>query len=185
MRNVSFQVYSYNELSESAKETARSSVAATTHFIDTEWALTSMTRLADFFNGSIVDSEVDFGGGTHSAMSFIMPELTREEIAEKLKELGDYNPETLQSTGENRLSGDGDYEDEDMFDAAAVQGFRIAFNKGEADIGELMEAAFRFWLEHCQTLEKSLGEDEAFAQYAEECGMEFYEDGRKYKQKRF
>ena len=185
MRNVSFQVYSYNELSESAKETARMAVASTTHFIDTEWALTSMTRLAEHFGGKVKNYEVDFGDATYSLMEFEMPELSFQETSILLSDLGNYDPNTFRSTGENCLSGEGDYEDEDMFDAVAVQGFRIAFNKGESNIDKLMEAAFRFWLEYCQTLEKSLGEDEAFAQYAEECGMEFYEDGRKYKQKRF
>lgn len=176
MRQYLATAYQFNELSPSAKERAKYDHKANVGFSSDDDYLESLQVFAEKFDARLYDYAIDFFGGTHSWANFIgepseeLPELTREEIAARLEELGAYDPENLRGTGECKLTGF-------CADEAALDGFRKAFFAGESDLNELLQAGFKTWLEDAQDEAEGQYEDENFAEHCEINGYEFNEKG--------
>ncbi len=166
MRQYLATAYQFNELSPSAKEKAKYDHKANVGFSSDEEYLESLQVFAETFDARLYDYAIDWFGGTHSWANFVgkqseeLPELTREEIAARLEKLGAYDPETLRGTGECKLTGC-------VSDESALDGFRKAFFGGESDLNELLQAAFRSWLEDAQSEAEGQYEDENFAEHCE------------------
>lgn len=134
--------------------------------------MSSLNTLAYHFGGVVSDYSIDWFGGSHSYAKFRMPELDKAEIAARLAELGSYNPETLKGDGECKLTGF-------CADDDAIDGFRIAFAEGEADLEKLMQAAFDSWLKAAQADCEDQYSDEQFGETCDANEYEFYENGNR------
>lgn len=177
MRTIETKVYTYGELSESARETARQNYAAEVGFISADEALASLRALAEHFGGKLTDYSIDFFNTSHSTARFDMPDFEGEHedgpdamIEELASQLGEYNPETLRGLGDCVLTGV-------CHDEDAIDGFRALYMTGERDLAKLMEAAFRTWLAACQDECEGFYSDEDFGEHAEANDLEFYADG--------
>ncbi len=190
MREISVKVLKYEELSDSAKETARQNYAANMGYLHGDEALETMTKLAEHFGGKVSNYEIDWTGAVcHSTMEFDMPDYENgfdatgyengeAEIERRLGLLGEFNPETLKGVGECKLTGV-------CYDEDAIDGFRKAWHDGERDIHKLMTAAFDNMLKQCQSeydcfYAHGENDDSEFAEHCEANEMEFYEDGSDY-----
>ena len=170
MRTIQATIYKCDELSDKAKEKAKSDQAALLGYSWSDDAFESLKALAKHFGGKLKDWEIDYFGGCYSSCSFSMPEMSPKDIKAKLKELGTYNKRTGRGNGDCKLTGI-------CFDEDAIDGFRLAFRAGERDLEKLKEAAFDSWLKAVQSdCEYQYG-DEAFSENCEANGYEFDEDG--------
>lgn len=169
---VEIKIFSYDELSDDAKENVRQNFMS--HGYDwSDDALQSLKDMAEHFGGRVSDYSIDWFGTTHSWARIDMPEMDKEDIQDLLNELGEYNPETLKGTGECKLTG---YcADEWLIDA-----FRKDFFAGETDLNELMQSAFENWLTHCQSDCEYQFSDEAMKETCEANEYEFLENGEMY-----
>lgn len=170
MRDVIIKVYKFSELSEKAKERAKQDYEIDCGYNWGDEAMDSIKALVKHFDGSITDWQVYWDRSSHSYMRFDMPEMTKTEIRRRLKELGSYNKRTGRGNGDCKLTGF-------CMDEACIDGFRLAFRKGETDLEELMEAAFDTWLKECQDDYESQFSDEVFGDACDANGWEFYENG--------
>lgn len=171
MRDVTLKVYRFAELNQRAKNRAKQDYQAVHGYMHADEMMLSIQALAKHFGGTMCDWSIDWFNTLYSHATFKMPcDWDHNEIAERLDELGEYNPETLKGTGECKLTG---Y----CGDEYAIDGFRKSFFDGEDDIDSLMEAAFRSWLEAGQSDCDAGYEDDEFAQHCDANDMEFYEDG--------
>lgn len=143
-RSKQITVYSFDELSDTAKEHARQQYAQ----LGYNWAdesLDSLKALAKHFGGKLSNWSIDFFNSSPSSATFEMPEMEVEEIKSLLDELGSFNPDTLRGNGDCKLTG---Y----CADEAAIDGFRKAFMRyGITDLTELMDEAFSTWLKEAQS----------------------------------
>lgn len=177
METRTYNVYEYSELSERAKETARSNHAANNGYAWADEALKSIKALAEHFGGKLVRYDVDWGDSVPcSPPKFDMPEYDPEdtdaylEIKALVDQLGDFDPNTLKGTGECVLTGF-------CMDEDAIDGLRKAWHDGERDLTALMEAAYDTWLKGCQDDYQHLYSDEEFADHCEANNYRFTEDG--------
>lgn len=83
--------------------------------------------------------------------------------------LGTYNKRTGKGHGECKLTGF-------CADECAIDGFRIAWRKGERDLTKLMEAAYDTWIKAAHADCEDQFSDEQFSENCEANGYEFYED---------
>ncbi len=169
MRTEIFEIFKFSELSGRAKQRAMD------HFRNSDirsWdeALNSITKLTEHFDGEIADWNIDWTGGSYSRIKFEMPTMSGREIQRRLKELGKYNRKTGRGIGEQKLTGW--HWDEDCID-----GFRIAYRKGERNLENLMQAAFKSLLKSTEDEYESLFEDSEFSEFCDANDHEFYADG--------
>lgn len=176
MRTMQVKVYQYGELSEKAREKARQWYRDATAAEPFPWAddcMESLEKLAEHFGGKLADYSIDWYGASYSSARFEMPEdLEDADIEARLAGLGDYDNETLKGHGDCVLTG---Y----CADESAIDGFRKAYSEGERDLEDLMQAAFREWLQDAQSDAQAGQEDEAIQDAIEANGYEFYADGRR------
>ena len=175
MREVTIKIYKFSELSANAKEAAKQDYASHWGYAFADEALASLKALAEHFGGKLTNYNIDWTDSSHSSAKFDLSYLDEAEIADKLAELGTFNPETLKGTGECKLTG---Y----CADEDAIDGFRIAWHNGERDIDKLMQAAFKTWLKAAQEDNQAFYEDDEFSEHADANQMEFYQDGNRAKE---
>lgn len=173
MRTIELKVYKFSELSEKAKDKAMQDFASTEGFVWAEDYKLSLDRLAKHFGGAMVDYNLDFFSGKYTSYAiFEMPDMSQEEIAEKLTELGAYNPETLKGLGDCKLTGF-------CADESAIDGFRKAFmSDGETDLDQLMQAAFTTWIEAANADCEAQYSYGSFSYFSDANNYEYYEDGK-------
>ena len=172
MRTIETKIYRFDELSDEAKQRAKDDYAADCGYCWADDEMASIKALAEHFGGKMSNWEIDWFNCSHSSARFDMPELSKREIAELLKELGTYSRRTMRGNGECKLTG---Y----CGDENAIDGFRIAFKRGKVvDLVELMQAAFDTWLKGAQSDCECQYSDEAFGEHCEANGYEFDEDGK-------
>jgi hypothetical protein len=171
MRTKTINVYKFSELSEQAKERAKQNYASHVGYSWSQEAMDSLVALANHFDGKLSNWQIDWFNSSYSSAKFEMPELSEKEIRAKLKELGSYNKRTGKGHGDCVLTG---Y----CADENAIDGFRLAFRKGERDMNELMQAAFDSWLKAAQADCEDFYSDEQFADHCEANNYEFYENGK-------
>jgi hypothetical protein len=172
MRKIEVAVFQFSELSDTAKERAKSDHMTHCGYSWGDEAMDSIKALAKHFGGKMAKWSIDWGNSTYSSATFEMPDdWTEDEIKPLLDELGSFDPETLKGLGDCKLTG---Y----CMDESAIDGFRIAYLKdGERNLEKLMDAAFDSWLEDAHADFEYQYSDEAFAENCEANGYEFYEDG--------
>lgn len=154
MKTIETIVHEFNELSDAAKEVARDWYRNGFEYPWASECLASLKALAEAFNGKVSDYSVDWYGCTHSSASFDMPEMESEAIADILAKMGTFDPKTLKGHGDCKLTG---Y----CADENAIDGFRIAWHKGERDLNRLMQAGFQTWIKDCQSDCEALLSNEA------------------------
>lgn len=175
MRTIEIKVYEFCELSEEAKDVARSDYRERfSEYPFAADAFKSLKALAAHFGGKVSDYSVDFGGYSHSWVSFKMPEMEEHEIKDALFRLGSFNPATFLGCGDCVLTG---Y----CADEDAIDGLRKAWFQGERDLEKLMQAAFSSWLKACQGDYVALFEDEDIDERIESNGLEFTGDGKRFR----
>ena len=172
MKTILTNIYRFSELTEKAKNKVRNGDASVMGYQHTDEAFNSIEALAREFGGKLKEWEVDFFQNRMSYMRFEFeePKMNREEIAEKLATLGDFNPETGKGLGDCKLTG---Y----SFDEDALDGFRRRFYEGESDVERLMNGAFATWLDAVQSDCSAFYEDENFSEHCEINDYWFTEDG--------
>ncbi len=172
IKTVKFKVYKYSELSEEAKDKVRQDHAEAFGYERSEEAMASIKALAEHFDGHITDWNVYYDRSSCSSMVFDMPEdMTKLEIANRLKTLGRFNRNTLKGHGDCKLTG---Y----CLDEGAIDGFRWAWYRGkEKDLNDLMQAAFKSWLKECQDDDEYLSSDESMSETADANEYEYKENG--------
>jgi len=173
MRTINVPILKFDELSPKAKEQAKYDYKADCGFCHHDEYIESLEKLAEHFGGSLGKWEVDWFESSYSHAEFDMPEMTGAEIRRRLATLGKYNKRTGKGHGECKLTGVCSDED-------AIDGFRIAFRKGERDLDALMRAAFDSWLKGGQADCAGFYEDEQFAEHCEANDYEFTEAGKFY-----
>ena len=150
-------VYKFEELNEKAQENARQwwrNVTAGDSYSWADESMKSIKALAEHFGGRVSNWSIDWFNNSHSTMDFEMPEyMTEKEISTRIHKLGKYNHTTGRGLGDCVLTG---Y----CADESAIDGFRLAWRRGERDLDVLMQSAFKAWLKDCQ--------DEAIAQLDDE-----------------
>ncbi len=164
MRTVQIPVYPFAELSPKAKDRVKNSYMSSEGYVWHQEAMKSLEALAQHFGGKLADYEIDWFECSYSRARFEMPELEREEIAARLRQLAKDCPLTGYCT-----------------DMDAIHGFREAFNEDrESDINSLMQAAFKQWLRVGQADCRAFYEDENFAEHCDANEWEFFADGSAY-----
>lgn len=184
MKTASVTIYSFSELSPTAKARAIADHSAAFGFCWADEYLASLRALAEHFGGKLKDYSVNWDDSSYSSADFDMPtdglaylsdaedaETEAASIAAKLAALGSYDPSTLKGHGNCKLTGF-------CGDESAIDGFRVAFHRdGERDLGRLMQAAFRNWLKDAQADCADQGSDEQFSETADANGWQFRENG--------
>lgn len=171
MKTKTYNVYSFAELSRSAKARAIYEARAILGYPWEREAMKSLEALAGHFGGKLADYSVDWAACSHSSARFDMPDLEPEEIEARMATLGTYDPATLKGHGDCKLTGYGTDED-------AIDGFRAAWHAGERDLSALMSAAFKTWLEAAQADCADMYSEERFAETSDANEYEFTEDGK-------
>src|SRR5438105_1164258 len=104
-REKTITVYKFAELSEAAKTYAKERSAEAFGYSWSEEAFDSLKKLAEHFDGRLVNWSVDFFEGSASSAEFDMPEEMAEgEIRRRLEVLGSYNRKTLKGYGDCKLT---------------------------------------------------------------------------------
>lgn len=171
MRQITTNIYKFEELSRAAKDNFKTYWREHMGYDGAADAKKSFVALINHFDGRLQEYSMDWNNLNHSSVRFIMPEMSKEEIAARLNELGAYNPETLKGLGDCKLTG---Y----FMDEEAIDGFRIAFCSGEHDLTKLMKAAFKSWKKAAKEDYKWQLSDECLTETAEANEWEFTEDGQ-------
>lgn len=170
-RKIEVDVFKFSELSDEAKQRAKIDHESACGYSWSEEAMDSIKALAAHFGGRMSDWEVDWSNSSYSSATFDMPEMSAKDIRKLLGELGSFNRKTLKGKGDCKLTGF-------CMDEDAIDGFRIAFRKGERDLNALMQSAFDSWLNAAQSDYEWQFADEQFAEMCDANGYEFYESGK-------
>lgn len=163
METKTVNVYSFNELSASAKARAKHDHDAAFGYVDAEDALASLKAFAEHFGSELVDYSVDWGNSSYSSAKFADVDLDAEELA--------YRVAQLNHDGSCQFTG---YCADDDCNEGAVK----AYNAGERDVQKLLEAGFQSWLKASQYDYEALMEDAAFGETCDANEWQFYSDGR-------
>lgn len=172
MRNITVPVYKFSELSEEARDRVMRDHQAHWGYGRSVEAMASITALAEHFGAKVTDWEVCWDGSSYSSMRFDVPDdWTDDALAAAVKELGEYNPDTLKGNGDCVLTG---Y----CLDEDAIDGLRRAYHDGVRDVAELLQAAFESWLSACQADYDDEYSYETFGEYSDANDLEYFADGR-------
>lgn len=183
MRTIKINLYSFNELSEEAKQKAVKNNAATHEYFWAYDAIKSLRAFINHFEAKLKNYSIDFYSASYSyielnsvynASDFESEEEYLNFIDEKLFELGSYNKETYKGNGECKLTGV-------CFDECLIDGFRISYLKeGERDLKQLLNNGFNEWLAACKKDYEYQISSEGFSDYCESNELEFLETGEIY-----
>ena len=174
MRTITTTVYTFEELTEDAKEQALQhwNENGAQEYFWGEDALNSLKAGIEHFNCTLSNYSIDFLESNRSSVKIDTPyhEPDEDELDELIESSGSYNPETFKGLGDCKLTG---YcMDEDFLD-----GVRIAYKNGETDLEELMMEGYSQWHEAVTRDYEYHFTMEFFADHAEANEMEFEEDG--------
>lgn len=170
MRTYEAKAYTFDELSDEAKERAKQRDAEVDGYPWEAEAMDSLRKFAQAFGAKLTDWQVDWFACSPSHADFDAPEMSHAEIARRLLTLGEYSSETLRGCGDCKLTGYAADED-------ALDGFRKAFFSGEKDLSELLQEGFQSWLAAAQADCAHLYSDKGFSELCGANDWEFDEDG--------
>ena len=186
-------VYNFDELSSEAKDRVCQWFNSDGYHFAEE-ALDSLKKLAEHFNGKLVNWSIDLDCYSRSSASFRMPDIGYGEFARLLGELGTYDPTTLRGNGDCKLTGV-------CSDEWAIDGLREAFAAymppdesterfdadgdelddwdlmSSEDVTELMQSAFHNWLKIANEDWEYQCSEEYVKENCEANDYMFYENG--------
>ncbi|MDD4354225.1 MAG: hypothetical protein PHN56_07275 [Candidatus Nanoarchaeia archaeon] len=177
MKTIEVKLYSFDELSEEAKEKALSKWAYSENYFWGDDAIKSIEKFMEHFNCSFDNYEIDWCEKYRNSFKITIPEymenISEDELKEYILSMGSFNPNTLNGHGDCKFTG---YcADEDVADGA-----RKAFFAGERNLHDILYAGYESWYtsvnadyEYQQTIEF----------YADHCEMNDYyftENGEMY-----
>lgn len=161
-------IYTFEELTPEAKENA--AMKLNEEYFWASEAIESLKEFAKYFGSSLKNYSIDWSGSSYSSARFSERDMEPEEIESRLMNAGSFNPDTFKGNGDCKLTGV-------CTDESCLDGFRIAWMKGERDLGELLKAGFETWLDDCQKDYTDQCSIERTAEHCEANGYEFDEDG--------
>jgi hypothetical protein len=170
MRTYEAKAYTFDELSDQAKDAAKQDYFSGAGYSWSEDALASLKAFAEAFDAKLSDYQIDWFNCTYSSAEFSAPEMSRREVGRRLRALGTYDKKTLRGHGECKLTGYCSDED-------ALDGMRKAYFAGESDLGELLQEGFWSWLKAAQADAEYQYSDEAFLESCKANDYEFDESG--------
>lgn len=172
MRTITKKVYSFDELSEDAKQKALQdySIEDTYHW-DNE-ALQSLKKGLEHFNCSLENYSIDYLEPHRNSfrLDLYYDHYGEDELYELIESMGSYNPETLRGNGDCKFTGV-------CFDEDFADGVRKEYYSGERDLHELMMAGIGTWETAVQRDCEYQFSEEGYKEHCEANEYEFYEDG--------
>ena len=172
MRTIEVKVFTFDELSDKAKQNAIETWSGGQEYFWGDEAIESLKQFVDHFNGNLSNWNIDFLDPYRNEYKLDLPKgMEDEEILNLILSLGSYNKDTLKGDGECKLSG---Y----CMDESLGDGIRESwFNDGERDLRELVMAGINQWeIDVRKDCEYQCSE-EYFAECCEANEYEFTEDG--------
>lgn len=172
MKTIEINLYSFNELSEEAKEKALENWRYEQEYFWADDSIESLKKFAEHFNAELTNYGIDFFGCSHSHAKFNVPdeEFTENELKSLIESMGTYNSETLRGNGDCKFTGV-------CFDEDAADGARRAFFNGERDLNSILQAGFATWLKDVQADAEYQQSEEYFAEHCEGNDYTFEADG--------
>lgn len=158
----SYEVYTFDELSDEAKENALQEFQNVTPYFWADDAIASLKAFANAINITIDDYEIDFYSCSHSSIKTSNDDhaITNDQAARDIKKDG----EAMKFTGY-------------CLDADLADGFYKEYLNGERNAGALFRAAFDSLLEAAQKDVDYQYSIEGFADFAEVNEYQFLADG--------
>jgi len=172
------EVYTFAELSKSAKQKALENNANESEYFWGYDAINSLKKFAEHFNSELKNWSIDWANQYRNEISFDVPtymqELTQDELTEYIESMGSYNKETLSGDGECKFTGF-------CMDEDAADGARIDFYKnGETDVKELLYSGYCNLIAACKKDYEYQLSEEGFSEMCEANEYEFTENGERF-----
>lgn len=127
MKEYTAKAYRFSELSDKAQTRVIHWFMEDGYHLGDE-ALETIKRMAQAFDGKLVDYSIDWFGGHYSNVEFDMPDYNKEDIAACFRRLDAREDKSCPLTGV-------------FFDISAIEEARKAFDKGVFSLTELMQIA--------------------------------------------
>jgi len=179
MRTITkkIKLYSFDELSEEAKEKAHREYWRDEHYFWENEALASLTAVFKYFDSTLADYNIDWLEKYRCSIKIEVPdymdELSRKEFRDLIIGMGSYDKETLKGKGDCKFTG---YD----ADESVCDGIRIAYANGERDMYNLLYAGYKTWLDACNKDAEYQFSMEGFVEHCKINEYEFTEDGELY-----
>ena len=178
MKTIEIKLYSFNELSKEAQQSAIKNEREKMDSYNFEHeAMQSLKKFTEHFNSELNDWSIDFWNTGHSYVKFSIPEhmekISENDLKLSIEAMGEYSRKTLKGLGDCKFTGV-------CFDEDAADGARKAFFAGERDINEILQAGFDSWLKAVQNDVEYQMSDEAIKETFEANDYDFTEEGEQY-----
>lgn len=172
MKQVTINLYSFEELSKEAKEKARENFNNRTEYFWSNDCIKSLEKLAEHFNCKLIDYNIDWSNSNYSNAKFDCEniEFTEKELKQLVLSLGSYNKKTLKGNGDCVLTGV-------CFDEDGADGVRKAYFSGERNLNELLQSGFSSLLKAGQNDFEYQQSEESFIETCEANEYTFEADG--------
>ena len=169
MKQITIDVYTFDKLSESAKQKAIEKNAYNSEYFWGNDAIKSLEKFAEHFNCELKNYSIDWCEKYRCEVSFNVPEymqnISKKELKRYIMSMGKFDKKTLKGIGECKFTGV-------CFDEDAADGARIAFLNGETDLKEILYAGYESWIKAgISDYEYQISE----AGYTEQCEANDYE----------
>lgn len=177
MRTITKEIYSFDELSEEAKQNALENWGKDLEYFWSDEVIESLKKFIEYFNGELNNYSIDLLEPHRNSFSLNIPsymdDMPKADLKDMIDGMGAYDKKTLRGYGDCKFTG---YcTDEELADGA-----RKEFYRGETDVREIVLAGVSRW-------EKTVREDyehqftaDFFADHADANGYEFTENGEMY-----
>ena len=104
MKTITINLYSFNELSNEAKEKALQNWNENNSYFWSDDAIKSLKKFAEHFNCEVKNYSIDWNNAAKSDVSFSVPEylqeITKDELKAYIDSMGSYDSETLKGNGD-------------------------------------------------------------------------------------
>jgi len=177
MRTIEQKIYTFQELSQEAKQYAHEKWNANNEYFWGNDAIKSLEKFLEHFNCSLSNYSIDWLGICGNTYKITIPEYMEEIPEEDLKNyiltMGEFDKETLKGLGDCKFTGYCTDED-------AADGARKVYFNGERDLKTILEAGFNSWYKAVSEDAKYQFSMKGFAEDCDANNYEFYEDGDRY-----
>lgn len=174
MRTIELKAYSFDELSEEAKQTALENNANNAEYFWGDDAIRSLEKFMEHFNCSLSRYSIDWFEKYRNEIKIDVPDymndISEDELKNLINGMGSYNPDTFRGLGDCKFTG---Y----CADEDACDGARKAFFNGERDLYNILYAGYESWYSACNKDYEYQLSEEGYSEHCEANDYEFYEDG--------
>ena len=173
MRTIEKRVFTFDELSDEAREKALQNYAQDGEYFWSDDVMNSIKKGLLHFGYALKNWDIDFSNVNQSSWRVDAPD---EDVEDEecfdvdVENMGSYDPETLKGYGDCKFTGV-------CFDEDFADGVRKEWKDGERNIRELMNAGVYSCLHAAQKDYEHQYSEEGYAEHCEANGYEFYEDG--------